>query len=138
MASNPAFAATPNVGTGVLDATHGVDGTNRDGSGTTTAAPVTFFTAGASGSKVEEIVVKATVDPADSVILLFLHDGSNFRSFDEWDIGNPAAGSTTVAAYRESRTYANLFLPNGWTLRGVVTVAPTTGAIHLLAFGGDL
>lgn len=137
MATSPVFAATVNYGSGVLDSTHGVDATNRDGSGSTTAAPVTFFTAGSSGSKVEEILVKATVDPADCVILIFIHDGSNFRLFDEFDIGNPAAGSATVAAYREVRSYPNLVLKSGYTLRAVVTAAPTTGAIHVQCFGGD-
>lgn len=137
MATAPAFAATPNTAAGVLDATHGVDATNRDGSGAATAAPVTFWTAGASGSKCEEILVKATVDPADSIVLIFIHDGSNFRLFDEFDLGNPAAGSATVTAYRESRSYPNLILKTGYTLRAVVTAAPTTGAIHVHGFGGD-
>jgi hypothetical protein len=136
MASQPAFAATPNNGCAVLG-TNGVDATNRDGSGATTAAPVTVFTAGASGSKIEEIVVKAEVDPADCTILLFLHDGSAFHLWDEWDIGNPAAGSATVASYREARPYDNLILKTGWTLRAVVTAAPTTGKIQVHAFGGD-
>jgi hypothetical protein len=136
MANSPAFAATVNNGVAVLG-TNGVDGTNRDGSGTTTAAPVTMFTAGSSGSKIEEIVVKAEVDPADCTIIFFLHDGSAFHIWDEWDIGNPAAGSTTVASYRESRTYENLVLKTGWTLRAIVTVTPTSGKIQCHAFGGD-
>lgn len=136
MASSPAFAATANNGAAVLG-TNGVDATNRDGSGATTAAPVTVFTAGASGSKIEEIVVKAEVNPADSTILLFLHDGSAFHIWDEWDIGDPAAGSATVASYREVRTYENLLLKSGWTLRAVITAAPTTGKVQVHAFGGD-
>ncbi len=136
MSNYPAFAATPNAGVAVLG-TNGVDGTNRDGSGSTTAAPVTFFTAGSSGSKIDEIVVKAEVNPADCVIMLFLHDGSAFHAYEEWDIGDPATGSTTVAAYREVRTYDNLVLPTGWTARAVVTVAPTTGKIQVFGFGGN-
>ncbi len=136
MSNRPVFASTVNNGVAVLG-TNGVDATNRDGTGTTTAAPVTFFTAGASGSKVEEIVVKAEVDPADSTILIFLHDGAAFHIFDEYDIGNPAAGSATVASYREARTYTNLLMKTGWTLRAVITAAPTTGKIQVHAFGGD-
>ncbi len=136
MATAPAFAATVNNGVGVLG-TNGVDATNRNGSGTTTAAPVTFFTAGASGSKVEEITVKAEVDPADSIVIIFLHDGAAFHIWEEFDLGNPAAGSATVTAYRETRTYPNLLMKTGWTLRAVVTAAPTTGLIQVHAFGGD-
>jgi hypothetical protein len=136
MASSPAYAATTNVGCAVLG-TNGVDATNRDGSGATTAAPVTVVTAGSSGSKFEEIVVKAEKDPADCTILLFLYDGSAFHLFDEWDIGDPATGSATVASYREARGYDNLVIPNGWSLRAVVTAAPTSGKIHVFAFGAD-
>jgi len=136
MSTSPQFAATVNNGVASIG-TNGVDATNRDGSGATTAAPVTGFTAGASGSKVEEIVVKAEKDPADCTILIFLHDGSNFHLYDEWDIGNPAAGSATVASYREARQYENLVLKSGWTIRFVVTAAPTTGLIKCHCFGGD-
>lgn len=135
-ATAPAFAATVNSGAAVLG-TNGVDATNRDGSGATTAAPVTVFTAGASGSKIEEITVKAEKDPADSTLLLFLHDGSAFHLWDEWDLGDPATGSATVASYRETRTYDNLVLKSGWTLRAVITAAPTSGKVQVCAFGGD-
>jgi len=34
--------------------------------------------------------------------------------------------------------YANLVLPNAsWKLRAAVTVAPTTGAINVIALAGD-
>jgi hypothetical protein len=136
MATDPAFASTVNNGVAVLG-TNGVDATNRDGTGGGAAAPVVAFTAGSSGSKIEEIVIKADVDPADCTILLFLYDGTTFHLFDEWDLGNPAAGSATVASYRESRKYKNLVLKTGWSLRAVVTAAPTTGKIRVHAFGGD-
>lgn len=129
MASSPAFAATPrNAAVSVSTAN-----TARDGTGTI----ATVFTAGASGSKIEEIVVKADADPADSTIVFYLYDGSNYHVWDEWDIGNPAAGSTTVASYREARTYDNLILQSGWSLRASITVALTAGAVQVHAFGGD-
>jgi hypothetical protein len=136
MSTSPQFAATVNNGIAVLG-TNGVDATNRDGSGATTAAPVSGFSAGASGSKVEEIVVKAQTDPADCTILIFLYDGSTHYLYDEWDIGNPAAGSATVASYREARQYENLVLKTGWSVRFVVTAAPTTGKIYCHVMGGD-
>lgn len=129
MASAPAFAATPALGAGKLDTAN----TNRDGTGTI----VTILTAGSSGSKVEEIVVKADGDPADGTVVFYLYDGSTYYVWDEWDIGNPAAGSATVASYREARQYANLVLENGWSLRASITATPTAGKVHVLAFGGD-
>jgi len=130
MASAPAFAATPKIGVASVSTAN----TARDGSGTI----ATVLTAGASGTKVEEVVVVATSDPADSTVTLFLHDGTNFWYFDEFDIGNPAAGSTTVAPYRTYRLYDNLVLPSGWTLRAAITVALTAGVINVFALGGDL
>ncbi len=127
MAAAPAFAATPHNGAvaSVVDATK---------AGVSAAS---VFVAGASGSKIEEITVKADGDPADCTVCLYLYDGSAYWLWDEWDIGNPAAGSTTVAAYRETRTYENLILKSGWTLRVTHTVATTSGSIFVHAFGGD-
>lgn len=127
--TEPIFLLTPNIGcVDVVTAN-----TNRDGTGTI----ATVFTAGANGSKINEIVVKATGDLADSTITFFLHDGSNYFIFDEWDVGDAAAGSATVASYRERRTYANLVLPTGWTLRAAITVAPTAGSVKVTALGGN-
>jgi hypothetical protein len=129
MASTPGFAATPRAAAASVSTAN----TNRDGTGTI----ATIFTAGASGSKIEEIVVKADANPADCTIVFYLHDGSAYHVFDEWDIGDPAAGSATIASYREARCYDNLVLPSGWSLRASITVAPTSGAVQVLAFGGD-
>lgn len=129
MASAPAFAATPRAATAPVSTAN----TARDGTGTI----ATVFTAGASGSKVEEITIKADADPADSCVVIFLHDGTNFAVFDEFDIGNPAAASATVAAYRETRTYENLILPSGWSIRASITAAPTSGEVNVFCFGGD-
>lgn len=129
MSSTPAYAATPRCASVAVSTAN----TNRDGTGTIE----TVFTAGASGSKIERVVVKATSDPADGVVILWLHDGTNYRMFDEFDTNDPAAGSTTVAAFREERAYADLLLPTGWSLRAQNTVALTAGVFHVTAFGGD-
>lgn len=129
MSATPGFAATPHVDADSVSTAN----TNRDGTGTI----ATIFTAAASGSKIEEIVVKADGDPADCTIVFYLHDGSAYHVYDEWDIANPAAGSATVASYREARTYDNLLLPNGWSLRASITAAPTSGVVQVIASGGD-
>jgi hypothetical protein len=129
MATSPAFAATPNNGAASLSTAN----TNRDGTGTI----ATVWTAGANGGKVEELVVKADGDPADCTIVWYLYDGATYYVFDEWDIGNPAAPSATVASYREVRAYRNLVLKSGWSLRASITAAPTSGHVIAHAFGGD-
>lgn len=129
MAAAPAFAATPRFDAVALDTTNA----GRDGTGTIG----TVITAGGSGSKIEEIVVKADGDPADCTIVFYIHDGAAFSVWDEWDISNPAAGSATVVSFREARTYDNLILPVSHSLRASITVAPTAGKVWVLAFGGD-
>lgn len=128
MASTPAFAATARCGIGSITASTA----SKDGT-----AAVTVLTAGSAGTKIEEITLKADGDLADGVLVLYIHDGSAYHVFDEWDYGNPAAGSATVTAYRETRYYNNLFLPSGYSLRASNTVAPTAGGMRVFAFGGD-
>lgn len=130
MASAPAFTATPRIGFGSVSTAN----TNRDGTGTI----VDILTGAAGGTKINEIVLKATGDPADSVVTIFIHDGTSYRLYDEVDLADPAAASTTVAGYRVSRTYDNLVLPSAsYKLAAAITVALTAGAINAFAFGGD-
>jgi len=130
MATAPAFASTPRIGVAAVSTAN----TNRDGTGTIE----TVLTAGSSGTLIKEILCKATGDPADSVVTIFLHDGTNYWLFDEFDLGNPAAASTTVEGYRIAKTYANLVLPTSWSVRAAITVALTSGVINVYALGGDL
>ena len=130
MASAPAFTATPRIGFGSVSTAN----TNRDGTGTI----VDILTGVAAGTKVNEVVLKATGDPADSIVTLFIHDGTSYRLFDEVDLGDPAAASTTVTGYRTTRTYDNLILPSSsYKLAAATTVALSSGAINVFALGGD-
>lgn len=131
MASTPAFAVTPRIGVGSVS----VANTNRDGTGTI----VTLLTGSSTGTRINEINIKPTNDPADSVITLFVHDGTTAWLFDEIDIGNPSAGTTTVPTSRFSLTYTNLILPNtSWSLRAAITVAPTSGVVNVFVLAADL
>ena len=130
MATSPQFAASPRIGVAAVSTAN----TNRDGTGTI----ATVLTAGSNGTRIEEIRMQATGDPADSIVTLFLHDGTNFWLFDEADLGNPAAASTTVTGAEFVATYDNLVLPSGWSLRAAITVALTAGVINVFALGGDL
>jgi len=130
MAADPAFIATPRIGFGSVT----VANTARDGTGTI----VDILTGAAAGTKINEISLKATGDPADSIVTLFIHDGTSYRLFDEIDLGDPAAASTTVTGYRLCKTYDNLVLPSAsYKLAAAITVALTAGAINVFAYGGD-
>lgn len=131
MANAPAFAVTPRIGVAAVSVTN----TNRDGTGTIE----TILTGAASGTRINEIVIKATGDPADSIITLFLHNGTTAFLIDEIDIGNPAAGSATLPTQRSSVTYTNIVLPStSWSIRAATTAAPTTGTINVFCFAADL
>lgn len=131
MAATPAFANVARIGVASVATAN----TARDGTGTV----ATIIAGVAAGTRVERIVVKSTGDPADSVVNLFLHDGSAFWLFDAFDLGDPAAGSTTVDSYRAERGYSDLVLPStSWTVRASITVAPTAGVVNVFAFVSDL
>lgn len=132
MATTPSFISTPRIGMASLS---GAASGYVSGS---TSNLVDVLTAATAGTRILEVVITTDGDPADSVVSLWLNDGSTGTVFDAIDIGNPAAASTTVAPYRTNVTYQNLILPNGWKLQAGVTVAPTTGTMKVWALGGDL
>lgn len=130
MATDPSFASTPRLAVGSVSTAN----TNRDGTGTI----VTILTAGSSGTLIAQITVQATGDPADGVLTIFLNDGTTSWLFDEFDYDNPAAASATATAYRTTRTYTNVVIPSGWSVRAATTVALTAGVFNVFVQGADL
>ncbi len=133
MATAPAFAATPIVWTGLVPATFD----------TSLTAPTNATTLGtanaANGSKIEEIVVQGVLTTVAAVVNIFLHDGTTYHLYDQFVI-TAVTSSTTAAAFRVSKTYANLVLPKAtptWTLRCTVTVAGDQSGLKVTATGGD-
>jgi len=129
MAGSPSYAATPNTGVAQLDTAN----TNRDGTGTI----VDILTGATNGTRVEERKLKATGDPADSTVVWYIKKSGTYYAYDEWDIGNPSAGSTTVPSYQETRQERWLILKNGEILAASITVALTSGKINAWAVGAD-
>lgn len=133
MAATPAYWSTRRMGRAVLSAA------TTDKTGATTTNIVDILTGVAAGTEITELKVQADGDPADSIVLIFLHNGTSYVLFEEFDIGNPAAGSTTVAAYTEVRYFTGLFLPSAsWKIAAAITVVPTAGSVAVWASGGDL
>lgn len=132
MATAPTFVSTARLAVASL-----TTGQSAKTTGTTSNV-VDVLSAVAAGTRILEVVITTDGDPADSTVVLWLHDGSNATIFDDIDIGNPAASSTTAASYRTTVTYQNLVLPTGWKLQASVTVTPTTGTVKVWALGGDL
>jgi hypothetical protein len=131
MAGIPTYPSTPRAAVAAVSAAN----TNRDGTGTI----VDILTGVAAGTRIDEIVVQATSDPADSVLTIFLHNGTSYFLFDEIDLDNPSAASATVTGYRARRVYDNLVLPSSsWKLAAAITATLTAGVMNVYAFGGDL
>jgi hypothetical protein len=130
VATSPAFASTPKIGAATVSTAN----TNRDGTGTI----ATVLTAASAGTKVTSIRVVATGDPADSIVNIFLYDGTTYYFFDSFDLGNPTAASATADAYSARSSYADLVLPSGWSIRASITGALTSGVMNVFAFAGDL
>jgi hypothetical protein len=127
LATAPAFAATPNNGSAQLGAT-------ADTSYTAPAQTVTLFTAGASGSQVNEIDMVGTGTTVAGVVNVFRKNGSNYFMLDSF-IVTVVTPSTTVSAFRASHTYSNLILKSGDSI-----VASSWAANQLIcasAYGGD-
>lgn len=129
MASAPVFAATPNVGSGLVPAT-------ADTSLTAPTNTTTVFTAGASGAKVEEIVCQGVGTTVAGVVNVFRHDGSTYHLIDQFLI-TAVTSSTTAVAYRSSHTYDNLILKATETVRVTVTIAGDQSLLKVTVFGGD-
>lgn len=130
MGINANYAVTPRIGFASVSTAN----TNRDGTGTVP----TVLTAGSNGTRIERIVIHSTGNPADSVITLFIHDGSAFWLWNEVDLGDPAAGSTTVSAFHFEMATPDLVLPASHSIRAAITVALTAGVANVMVFGADL
>lgn len=129
MATSPGFASTVNVGSATASAT-------LDTSLTAPTNVATVFTAGASGSKIDQITYQGLATTVAGVINVFRHDGSTYHLIDQVLV-TAVTSSTTAVAFQAVRTYENLLLKNGETLRFTVTVAGLQSNIKVTAFGGD-
>jgi hypothetical protein len=116
MAVQAQYASTPRAAVGQVSTAN----TNRDGTGTI----VTIFTAGSSGSRVDDIVVTATGTTTAGMVRLFLHDGTNARLWQEVPV-TAVTPSGTVQAFTSSLLNQALILPNGWSLRASTNNAET-------------
>jgi len=136
MSNDPSYASTPNVGSGTLSAA----ATATDGSATT--GYVLILTGGASGTKVEEVIVESvsaglTPTTVASLVYLFRYDGTTYWLEDVIPV-TVVVASSTVAPFRANKVYQNLFLNGGGTpdkLYAAMSVAQTTGNLRVTAKG---
>lgn len=116
MGTSANYASTPRAAVGQVTTAN----TNRDGTGTI----ATIFTAGSSGSRVDDIVIQATGTTTAGMVRLFLHDGTNARLWAEVPV-SAVTPSATVAAFATALVNQALVLPSGWSLRASTNNAET-------------
>jgi hypothetical protein len=127
MAADPVFASTPRHEAVSVSST-------ADTSRTAPSTYVTLLTAGSSGTKIESLVFEGTGTTVAGVVVVFIYDGSTYHDFYEEAV-TAVTASTTAAAYRTERTFDNLILKAGESLRVTSQVASQLIKVH--AFGGD-
>lgn len=130
MASDPSFAATPKVGSGLVPAT-------ADTSLTAPTNTTTIVTGGSNGTKIEELVFEGVGTTVGGIVNVFLYDGTTHHLYDQVSVGAVTV-SATATAFRQVNRYVNLVLPsNTWQLRVANTVAGNVSLIKVSATGGD-
>lgn len=86
--------------------------TNRNGTGTI----VTVFTAGSSGSRIDDISIDAVATTTAGVVRLFINDGTTSYLWQEILV-TAVTPSTTVAVWSYVLLNQALVIPTGWSLR---------------------
>lgn len=131
MANSPQYAATPRCAIGQVSTAN----TARDGTGTL----ATIFTAGASGSRIDAINLKAVGTSTAGMIRLFIHDGTNARLLTELPVVAVTPSATLPAWEAQLNTNSMsqvlpIILPTGYSLRASTHNAETT---NVICVGGD-
>ena len=129
MASAPQFVNTPRI----ASANTATANTAIDGTGT-----ITEIIAGATGgTRVIEIVARAGATTVAGLVHLFIttNSGTTWRLFDSFAV-TAATPSTTVQAYRLSRSYTNLLLADATHRIGFTTTIAQS--MNVWALGGNL
>ena len=98
--------------------------TNRDGTGTI----VTVLTAGASGTRIDDIYMVGTGTTTAGVIRLFVHDGTNARLLSE-TLVTAITPSTTVHVWSNTLLSQGIVLKTGYSLRASTQIGETFNII---------
>ena len=125
------YASVPKCGIGQVS----VANTNRDGTGTIG----TIFSAGANGSRIDAIDLKAVGTTTTGMVRLFIHDGVNARLLTEVPVAaiTPSGTLPSWEAQLNTNTMTQvlpLLLPAGYSLRAATNNAET---FNIIALGGD-
>lgn len=127
MATKPTFASVPVIGIGQV--------TTADTSRTAPTSPPTVVTGVAAGTRVERVRVQSTATiAADTVVRLWIHDGSAIKLYKEI-LMKATTPSVTVEALSVEVALNDLVLPSGYSIRASIH---TTDTMNVFAFGSHL
>ena len=126
MASSPGFAATPRCAIAQISTAN----TLRDGTGTIG----TVFTAGASGSRIENVTIAATGTTTAGMVRLFVHNGTTAYLLQEIPVYAITPSSTVSSFYAYVQFENGLIIPTSYSLRASTNNAET---FNVIAQGGD-
>ena len=126
MASTANYGATPRLGIGQVSAAN----TNRDGTGTV----VDIITGVAAGTRIDRVVVEATVTTTAGMVRLYVHDVTNTRMYAEIPVFAETP-SASVATFRAVLETPNLNLPS--TSHVLKASTHNAEAMNVFAHGAD-
>lgn len=131
MSTAAQYASIPDTSIALISAAN----TARNGTGTI----VTVFTAGASGSRIERIVIQAQATTTAGMVRLFIHDGTTAWLYEEIPVSAITPSATVPAFATNIQAFSNpelmpLTLPTGYSLRASTEKAET---FNVIAVGGD-
>jgi hypothetical protein len=137
MATSPVYYTTPKIGYCRL--TSGVAAT--DGSGAPTGLTWYGGTAPTADYMLVKVVASATnnagtADLADSLLHIWVDDGSTPRLFRTVDLGNQAVGTTALSAGQWEINFApgEFCFPSNVLPEFTVSVTPTAGNLDIVAW----
>jgi len=130
MSTNPGYASTPRNSSVSISTAN----TNRDGTGTVG----TVFTAGSSGSRIDQIQICPAGTVTAGMVRIFIHNGTSYFLYREVPItaNTPSGTAAVVPVTLSTGAYPDMpiILPSGYSLRASTHNAET---FHVTAIGGD-
>jgi len=128
--TTPLFANTPLIGHASPSATADAE----YGSTNAPAHAVLLATAGANGSKFEQIECVGTGVTVAGNLIVFMYDGTTYWPIDNFLV-TVITPSTTVAPFSQVHTFPNLVVPSGSSL--YITSAVASQLVAVNAYGGS-
>jgi hypothetical protein len=137
MSSTPQFASTPHSWETATTTAGGIGANARTGTiaGTPVTGAVLLMTAGANGSRIEDITFTSLGSSSVDVGRIFIVSSGTFYLLEEFAIPAVTATAANVAAASVTISFPNFVVAFGDSV--YVSAAVNTSNYSVIAFGGD-